>query len=109
MSCDPRPQYRFWLSWVQATEDHRPLTDPPHEAVIGWWCSGYTSSDHATLCALVSAESMEQAKRAIRVSWPEAPGIRGNWRIDDARAKDWLPGDRFPLSNWMKKRLEATT
>lgn len=104
MSCDPVPLKRFWLSWVQPTEDYRPLTDPPEPRVIGWWCSGYTASDHATLCALVQAETMEYAKKAIRASWPEAPGVRGNWRIDDERPQGWLPGDRFPLSGWMERR-----
>lgn len=108
MSCDPTPTHRFWLSWVQPTEDYRPLTDPPHEAIIGWWNSGYTAKGYSTLCALVDAESMAEAKKAIRVSWPEAPGVRGNWRIDDERAADWLPNDRFPLDkDWMRKRAEG--
>lgn len=103
MSAKPR----FWLSWPQPTEDYRPLTDPPDERVIGWWCSGYDSNDRATLCALVSASNIGEAKAAIRVSWPEAPSKGQSWRIEDERPADWLPSDRFPLSPWMERRAKA--
>jgi hypothetical protein len=46
----------YWISWVQPTNDYRPLAYPPHEAILGWWCSGY-AEDGATLCAMVTAES----------------------------------------------------
>jgi hypothetical protein len=100
-----RNHKRFWLSWPQPTEDYRPLTDPPDGAVKGWWCSGYDSKERATLCALVDAASLTAAKNAIRRSWPEAPSARQVWRIESERDKDWLPGDRFPLSPWMTHRL----
>lgn len=99
---------RYWLSWPQPTEDFRPLTDPPDIAVKGWWCSGYDSEDRATLCALVDSYSLSAAKGAVRRSWPEAPSRRVEWRIESEREADWLPGDRFPLSPWMKRRLRAT-
>lgn len=41
----PKPRNRWWLSWVQTTEDVRPLTDPPNENILGWWCSGYDAED----------------------------------------------------------------
>lgn len=93
---------RYWISWYQPTEDYRPLTDPPHESVLGWWCSGYRCSDGlASLCALVSATDEESAKACVRHSWPEA----AEWRFCEERDSDWLPGDRFPLSTWMQLRL----
>jgi hypothetical protein len=98
---------RFWLSWPQPTEDFRPLTDPPDERVVGWWCSGYDSRDRATLCALVNATNLAEAKAAVRASWPEAPSKRAAWRIEDEHEPAWLPGDRFPLSDWMLQRAEV--
>lgn len=98
---------RYWLSWPQPTEDFRPLTDPPDPAVLGWWCSGFDSDDRAILCALVQANTLDAAKGAVRRSWPEAPGKRQAWRIEDEKHPTWMPGDRFPLdAEWMKQRLE---
>lgn len=95
---------RFWLSWPQPIEDYRPLTDPPDARVLGWWCSGFDSQDVALLCALVRAANIDEAKAAVRASWPEAPSKRQGWRIEAERAANWLPGDRFPLSDWMLER-----
>lgn len=102
-----KQRVRFWLSWPQPTEDYRPITDPPDPRVLGWWCSGSDSHDRALLCALVQASNLNEAKSAIRASWPEAPSRRQQWRIEDERLGDWLPGHRFPLSPWMKQRIEA--
>ncbi len=96
---------RYWVSWVQPGDDHRPLTFPPNDAILGWWCSGYTESDKAILCALVLALSEELARAAIYMDWPEAK--TANWRFVNERDRDYLPGDRFPLSEWMKARIEA--
>lgn len=92
---------RFWLSWIQPTEDHRPLTYPPGPGVLGWWCSG-DCQEGATLCALVEAEDEEDADKTIRADWPE----KATFRFIDEAEPDWLPNDRFPLSDWMKERLE---
>ena len=100
----PRLTARFWLSWHQPTDDFRPLTDPPNAAVLGWWCSGYDADDTPILCALVSAVNTRAAKQKVRLSWPEAPSARREWRIEQEQEPDWLPGDRFPLSDWMQKR-----
>lgn len=99
---------RFWISWVQPTEDWRPLTDPPQNQIVGWWCSGYDPEDRATLCALVSASTLDDAKNALRVSWPEVPPNKGDWRFAEEREPKYLPGDRFPLEkSWEKERHEA--
>lgn len=106
---------RFWISWYQPTEDYRPLTDPPNAAILGWWCSGYGESAEirklwgltprqtsATLCALVNADSRESAENAVHIDWPEAT----EWRFCYERECDFLPGDRFPLSDWVRDRLK---
>ena len=93
---------RFWLSWYEESEDYRPLTFPPNEAILGWWCSGYCSDDSSTIVALVEAGSEEAAWKAVRLDWPEA--VRE--RFCEAREDSYLPGDRFPLSDWMKERID---
>lgn len=104
---------RYWCSWVCEEDDHRPLTYPPNEGILGWWCSGYTPEDHATLCALVEAESVDHVREVVLKDWPEFvkdwPSFGGQlWRIEPEEvASDWLPIDRFPLSDWMKERIEG--
>lgn len=91
---------RYWLSWVQPSEDERPLTYPPNALIRGWWCSGFTD-DGATLCAVVDAESEREAKRAVREDWPEAK----DWRFIEKVADDFVPSSRFPAEEWMVPRL----
>lgn len=93
---------RFWVSWNQPTEDYRPLNFPPNQKVLGYWCSGFSADDSATLCALVDAEHESDAMAAIQADWPEAAAHL--WRFIEPRTADWLPGDRFPLSDWMRER-----
>jgi len=97
-----KKKHRFWVSWVQPTEDYRPLRFPPHEPVLGWWCSGYDAGDNATLVALIEAEDKEAAEKVISTEWPEWT----SWRFIEEVADDYLPGDRFPLSDWMEDRLK---
>lgn len=92
---------RYWLSFHQPTDDHRPLTDPPHPQVLGWWCSGYDPEDVAVICALVEAESEEDAKTFIGISWPEAE----RWRFCEQLKPDHVLSDRFPLKPWMIERM----
>lgn len=92
----------WWISWYQPTEDERPLTFPPNEAILGWWNSGSRCSDNAhTICAVVRAETEEEAKAAVRKDWPEAE----DWRF--CGETGGLPGNRFPLGEWMTPRFEA--
>ena len=92
---------RFWCSWHQPTADFRPLRDPPNDAVLGWWCSGERGDGVAILCALVRANSAGEVERAIEGDWPEAT----EWRFVEERTANWLPGDRFPLRDWMLQRI----
>jgi len=105
---------RVWISWIQPTDDHRPLNYPPKNPhVLGWWCTG-ECDDGATLCAVVDIPSElltaegtlldleEAAKLAIQLDWPEA----STWRFIEERPSDWIPNDRFPQSPWMKDRLQ---
>ena len=91
----------FWISWYQPTDDHRPLSFPPNESILGWWCTGQRcSDDSSTLCAMIVAEDEAYAKIAIRKDWPEA----GDWRFcDESKNTDLC--DRFPTNDWMKIRI----
>lgn len=93
---------RWWISWHQPTDDFRPLSDPPHPQVLGWWCSGYDSDDVPTLVALVEAASEADAKIFVEISWPECE----RWRFCEERGQSFRPGDRFPLMPWMTERIE---
>lgn len=89
--------YRWWLSWYQPTEDHRPLTFPPNESILGWWCSG-SGEEGATLVALVAAPTERKAWAAVRQDWPD----KGGHRFCKAVSADYRPGDRFPINGWME-------
>lgn len=92
---------RYWLSWVQPTDDPRPLTYPPQPPILGWWRTGYDADDNFTLVALVAAESDGEAKSAVREDWPEAE----HWRFCDEVPLDWRPSNRFILDDWMRDRI----
>jgi hypothetical protein len=93
----------FWISWYQPTSDPRPLKFPPNENVLGWWETGLRCSDKAiTICALVLAGNKKSAERAIRLDWPEA----SEWRFCEEK-EDAILSDRFPLNEWMSKRIAA--
>ncbi len=104
---------RFWLSWEERANDYRPMSDPPNDAVLGWWCSGEAGDgSFHTLCALVEAASLEAAQTAVRLDWPAVEVYRGEerpcarvWRFGHEVAADWLPSDRFPLKDWELKRV----
>jgi hypothetical protein len=94
---------RYWISWVQPTEDYRPLSDPPkNQAVIGWWVSGYDSQDHACICALVTASSDTDAMSVVATDWPESKSAA--WRFCHERTPPYIPGDRFTFARWMVDR-----
>lgn len=91
----------YWISWMQPTDDHRPLTYPPNESVWGWWNTGERCEDGAkTLVAHVTADSTDAAKSAVLAEWPEATEWRFCNETDSAP-----PCDRFPLSDWMCERF----
>lgn len=92
---------RFWVSWVQRTNDYRPIGYPPHKPVLGWWCSGYDSQDNAILVALVEVKDEEDAQKVVSKEWPEWDG----WRFIDEVDSDFKPSNRFQLSDWMKERI----
>ncbi len=92
---------RFWLGWEEKSQDYRPLTDPPNGAILGWWKSGEAGDgSHSTLCAWIDAENESAAKQAVILDWPGSPV----WRFCNMPLAGFVPGDRFPLSDWMKKR-----
>lgn len=93
---------RYLASWHQPLHDYDPLDDPPNDLVLGWWKTGETTK-HAILCAVISAKSPEAAKRVVLRDWPEAT----LWRFVEPKGSDFVPGDRFPLSDWMKRRFRV--
>jgi hypothetical protein len=93
---------RYWVSWYQNTEDYRPVDYPPNKSVLGWWCTGYTDSG-VTLCAAIEATSEENVCKAIWIDWPEAD--TNNLRFCTEKSDDFVPGDRFPMSDWMIERF----
>lgn len=107
---------KFWVSWVQPSDDYRPLGYPPINQILGWWCSGYNSDENAILCACVIGEGetiddqTRHAIAAIEREWPEAVSAKENkngWRFFEPREADWQPSDRFPLSDWMIERFSG--
>lgn len=97
---------RFWLSWEQPSEDYRPISYPPNEAILGWWCTGLVGTikplgSLATLSALVAAETEELAWAAVKQDWPDM----GDRRFSVERSGEWIPTDRFALQSWMISRL----
>lgn len=94
----------YWLSWTDSSEDYRPLTDPPTEAVLGWWVSGECDAG-MTLCAAIAADSEEEAKATVFKNWPESGFVV--WRFCDKKPKSWRPGSRFRVDGWCAERLAA--
>ena len=101
--CEQRLVPRFLVSWVQATEDYRPLGYPPHSPVLGWWCSGYDSDDNATLVALIEADDEKAAEEVIKKEWPEWT----DWRFIEPKDRHFRPSNRFPISDWMEQRINS--
>jgi len=93
----------YWISWYQPTEDYRPLTYPPNAGILGCWCTGVRADGASTLCAMVHANSQEQAEAIVQIDWPEAE----EWRFCDET--DLNLGDRFPVEegSWQDKRFKA--
>lgn len=95
----------YWIGWNQPSADPRPITFPPPDFIIGWWCTGESGDDPADslLVAHVVAESPEQAHSLIEQPscWPDAGEVRF------CKRKETQPGDRFPLHEWMKPRYAA--
>ena len=92
---------RFWMSWIVAEEDYRPLTYPPNAAILGWWKSGEDMDGNAILCGLVQASDEDSAENAVTKDWP---GIE--WRFVNPESDNYVvTSDRFPLSDWMTSRM----
>lgn len=90
----------WWVSWAQPTADYRPMTWPPPDWMLGFWCSGFNSDDQATLVVWLKAESEEAAKKQLASpsQWPEFPGTE--LRFIEERVQSWRPSDRFPIPEW---------
>lgn len=85
----------YWIGFYTESYDYRPLTFPPNDAILGWWCTGFDSDDNAMLCALVASEAWD----AILKDWPEAK------RRFVQKAYGTELSDRYVLQDWMKERI----
>lgn len=87
---------RYWISWYQPTEDYRPIYKGDKEPLNHlYWCTGQRcGGDNAfTVCAVVDAENVEEAKKTVQKYWPEA----NEWRFIEEKEPTYLPSeDRFP-------------
>lgn len=84
---------RWWISWYEPSSE-API--PGVEGLKRYSCTGQRMRDNAwTICAVVDANSIEQAKAVILQAWPTKKGDK-EWRFVEARPKDWQPSkDRF--------------
>lgn len=98
---------RFWISWYEPlddTEDYRPRKWPLAPAIVAYWCTGYTSDDQATLCAIVDAENEEAAEQAVEdQGWSPA-----RWRFcNPVSTTHWPEPTRFPVPEYATARRQA--
>lgn len=97
---------RYWISWRESADDYRPLTDPPNEAICGWWCTGGGEIGW-TIAAVVDAHDSEQAKLAVLKDWPEAQDEIKDWRFLEIENPNFRPSPgRYPIHSWMKERFQ---
>lgn len=97
------------MSWVSNTVDYRPLTYPPRKEILGWWCTGYNEDDMPTIVALVQCNDLNDVAEIIYSEWPESRQFveQFGWRFADLHVDDFVPGDRFVLTDWMRERLDT--
>jgi hypothetical protein len=94
------------MSWYCFDEDHRPLTYPPNESILGWWCSGYGrkgGKECSTICGMVEAKTENEAWDAVLKDWP---GIEHRF-CEEQSPNECKLSDRFPLSDWMIPRFKG--
>lgn len=76
---------RFWVGWYGGADgDYRPIRDDV--ATPAWACSGETGGGLFTLCAVVDAQSEDEAWEVVLSYWPEAQK-----RFCEERPPGWLP------------------
>lgn len=82
----------WWISWYQPGGDCRPMSWPPPEAILCFWCTGWTLVGDSCMVAVVRAPTAEQARAEVTAerAWPDAGEQRFCQPIDHP------PGDRFP-------------
>lgn len=97
----------YWCSWVQPTEDFRPIYFPPTENVLAWWRSGEAMDGQShTLCAWVQALNIDDLVKQVQQNWPEIVES-SQFRFFDLHKK-YKPSSRFPTDQyeWMNERLK---
>lgn len=84
---------RWWISWYEPSDE---AAKPGIAGLVKYFCTGQRMSDDAwTMCAVVDAFSIEQAKGIVMRAWPTKKPDK-EWRFVHAKARDWQPDkDRF--------------
>ena len=90
----------YWCSWVCKEDDYRPITYPPNDSIIGWWCSGESGGGYI-ICAYIYAKNELRAAMAISLDWPE---FEGEWRFIEER-DSVSDSERFALTKWMRAKI----
>ena len=81
---------RYWVSWVEDSEDYRPLTSPPNKAILGWWCTGTDGNGKAIICAFVEVfGGKEDVEKSIKIGWP--CDSERQWRFCDQVSSSFVP------------------
>lgn len=94
----------YWVSWFHHGADYRPITFPPNDAILGWWCTGGSAVGHEySIVAHVMANNRAEAEAAIVQDWPEAK--QDEWRFFND-SDHTVPQSRFVISDWSAERYE---
>lgn len=100
----------WWISWWDT--DARPKSNPAYgdpsgpgcPSILGYWESGMRDgpddTSEVSVCALLAAPDEDAAWMLATEEWE--PRERRFCKPHDGRL-----GDRFPLSPWMRERIEA--
>lgn len=98
----------FWVSWYHGSDDWDSKNNPPAEAVICYWCTGYAGKNCIpTVVAWVHAETEDQVMAIVDAEWPN----RLEWRFMDRQPETGMElpeNDRFKLQHqWSIDRAKA--
>jgi hypothetical protein len=121
---------RYWISWYNLENDWRSYSErcegrnAPISSVLGYWKSGKawlksrSEDDIGARCcpiivAAIDAKSTFNAMNDIKYEWPDNVMMYGSAYDEDLilfienKPPDFVPGDRFPLSDWMVERFKT--
>jgi len=94
----------YWISFF-AAQNSIPVAAPGTKEIVGLWHTGPVQGNRAqidTMSCLVVADCPFDAKTIIENEWGDR--VIG-WRFD-MKQKSPDMGAGFPLSKWMRKRID---